>query len=177
MQTKDRQKMLLIIAAVGLGLLLVDNLLISPLYASWTTRNKQIAALRQRLDQGRRLVNGRTSIVGRWDRIRTNSLPSDVSLAEGEMLKAVNRWAQDSGAKLESIKPQWRDSGDDYMTLECRADAIGDMPTLTRFLYELEKDPMSLKVENIELSSRDNDGQQLTLGLQISGLLLTAQQP
>jgi hypothetical protein len=32
---------------------------------------------------------------------------------------------------------------------------------------------MALKLESIEISSRDNDGQQLALGLQVSGLVLT----
>ena len=58
------------------------------------------------------------------------------------------------------------------MTLECRIDALGSMPALTRFLYEVEKDPLALKVESMDITARDNDGQQLSLALQISGLLL-----
>ena len=58
------------------------------------------------------------------------------------------------------------------MTLECRADAAGSLPALTRFLYEAEKDPLALKVEAVEITARDNDGQQLSLALQVSGLLL-----
>jgi hypothetical protein len=44
---------------------------------------------------------------------------------------------------------------------------------VARFLHDIEKDPMALKLQNVELSSHDNNGQQLTLGLQISGLVLT----
>jgi hypothetical protein len=58
------------------------------------------------------------------------------------------------------------------MTLECRADTFGNLASLTRFLYEIEKDPLALKVDAIEIAARDNEGQQLTLGVQISGLLL-----
>ena len=58
------------------------------------------------------------------------------------------------------------------MTLECRIDAVGSMSTLTRFLYEVEKDPLALKVDSMDITARDNDGQQLALALQISGLLL-----
>ena len=59
--------------------------------------------------------------------------------------------------------------------LECRADAIGSMDALTRFLYEVEKDPLALRLEAIEITSHDNDGQQLSLALQVSGLLLNNQ--
>jgi hypothetical protein len=32
---------------------------------------------------------------------------------------------------------------------------------------------MALKIESLDLNSKDNTGQQLTLGMQISGLVLT----
>jgi hypothetical protein len=35
---------------------------------------------------------------------------------------------------------------------------------------------MALKVEAVEIQSHDTNGQQLTLGLQVSGLLLNPQQ-
>ena len=58
------------------------------------------------------------------------------------------------------------------MTLECRADAFGSIQAVTRFLYEVEKDSLALRVEAVEITARDNDGQQLTIGLQVSGLQL-----
>jgi hypothetical protein len=104
--------------------------------------------------------------------MRTNTLPASVSAAENEVLKGFERWSQESRISISSIKPQWKQGGDDFMTLECRADAFGNIQALTRFLYELEKDPLALKVEAVEITTRDNDGQQLTLGLQVSGLQL-----
>ena len=77
-----------------------------------------------------------------------------------------------AGVTRVSIKPQWKQPEDDYMTLECRVDYTGDMSRLSRFLYEVENDPMGVKVDNVEISSRDDTGRQLTLGLEVSGLLL-----
>ena len=61
------------------------------------------------------------------------------------------------------------------MTFECRVDAAGDLGKLSRFLYSVERDPMALKLELVELGARDKEGQQLSLGLQLSGLVLTSQ--
>jgi hypothetical protein len=58
------------------------------------------------------------------------------------------------------------------MTYECRVDATGDLGKLSRFLYSVERDPMALKLELVELGARDKEGQQLSLGLQLSGLVL-----
>ena len=46
------------------------------------------------------------------------------------------------------------------MTYECRVDAAGDLGKLSRFLYSVERDPMALKLESVELGARDKDGQQ-----------------
>ena len=40
MQIKNRQKMLVILAAVGVGFLLGDKLIITPLTAGWQARSK-----------------------------------------------------------------------------------------------------------------------------------------
>jgi hypothetical protein len=45
---------------------------------------------------------------------------------------------------------------------------------VTRLLYDLETDPMALKVEGLELTARDERGEQVSLGLQVSGLMYTA---
>jgi hypothetical protein len=176
-ETNNRQKILMIAAAAGLGLLILDSLVISPLYASWEARSKQIADLRKTLAEDRQLLQRQTMILGRWDRIQTNALPSNESLAEATLLKAFDRWRQDGGVTISSTKLQWRDSGEDYLTLECRADATGDIRSIMRFLYDLEKDPMAVKIESLDLSSKDESGQQLSLGLQVSGLLLGSAQP
>jgi hypothetical protein len=89
-------------------------------------------------------------------------------------LEAFDRWSQASRVTINSIKPQWkRGANEDYSLLECRVDAAGDLGTLTKFLYDVENSDMALRIESIELTSRDNDGRQLALGLSVSGLRLT----
>ena len=93
-----------------------------------------------------------------------------MSLAESQVLGAFDRWAQDSRIGISSIKPLWKRGAEDFATLECRVDAFGNLSSLTRFLYEIEKSPLGLKVDNVEITTRDDRGEQLTLGLQVSGL-------
>ena len=177
MQIKNRQKFLGIAAIVGLVLLAGDNLVVSPLIASWNAREVRITELSKKIEQGKQLQARRATIEERWSKMRRSTFPSTQSQAENAMLKAFDRWAQDSHITVSSIKPQWKQTDEDYTTLICRADATGNMDTISRFLYEVEKDPLALKVEAVEITSHDNDGQQLSLGLQVSGLLLTPQQP
>ena len=173
MEIKNRQKLLLIAAAAGVLLMVGDSLVLTPLINSWKARAEEIAGLRRSISDGSALIARERVVRASWDRMRTNTLPVDLSLAGGQMLKAFYRWGQDSGINIASIKPQEKPGEDDYMMLECRVDATGNMQAVSRFLYEMEKDPMGVKVEALELSSHDNEGQQLALGLQVSGLILS----
>ena len=172
MKIKNRQQALAIVAFTTVALLGLDRFVIEPLTRSWKERAARIAELKKEVSQGAQVQAHAQVIRNRWEGMRTNTLPENISAAENEVLKAFDRWSQDSRISISSIKPQWKRNSDDYMTLECRADAAGSMPALTRFLYEVEKDPLAFKVEAVEITARDNDGQQLSLALQVSGLLL-----
>jgi hypothetical protein len=174
---KNRQQLLVILAAAAIGLFAADKLLLEPLTKSWQARAKRIDDLRKQVREGRTLISWEADVRGGWDRMRTNTLPRDRSVAEQQILKAFDRWAQESRVNLTSITPQWKQDADEYTTLECRVEAAGDMSTLSRFLFDVEQDPMALKMQVIELSARDADGQQLSLGLQVSGLVLSEATP
>lgn len=173
MNLKNRQQLLGIVAVAAVALLVGDRLVFMPLVRSWRARSERIAELKRSVTEGKLLLDREQSIRARWAYMRTNTLSGEVSVAENQVLKAFDRWSQDSRIGISSIKPQWKRNGDDYMTLECSVEASGSLPALTRFLYDIEKDPLALKVDAVQITARDDNGEQLTLGLQVNGLLLT----
>lgn len=172
---KNRQQILMAAALGVVGLWAADNLVFTPLVKSWDGRTKAIADLRKKVADGQQIIGRERGIRDRWKVMRTNTLPAEVSVAEGRVLGAFDGWSRDSRISVTSIKPQWKRTAEDFMTLECRVDAAGSLSTITRFLYEVEADPLALKVDSVELSSRDTTGGQLTLGLQVSGLVLSTE--
>ena len=176
MKIKNRQQLLTIGALAVVALFAADKLLISPLANFWKERSKQIAELRKKVEDGNQLIKHEQSWRSRWDQMRKNTLPNNPSIAEQQVLGAFDRWSQTNRVSITSINPQWKHDADEYTTLQCRVEAAGSLSALSRFLYDIEKDPMALKLEIVELSSRDNEGQQLALGLQVSGLVLTPQE-
>jgi len=173
MNINKRQQVLAIAAAAIVGAFVLDKLVITPLTKSWKERSTTIADLRKSIAQGKSTLDREQITRRRWNEMRKNTLPFAASVAEQEMLGAFDKWSRDSGVSVSSIKPQWkRGATDDYSVLECRVDAAGNLSTLTRFLYDVEHSPMALKIESVELAARDNNGQQLALGLLVSGLRL-----
>lgn len=171
---ENRQQGLVVGVAVIAALFVANQLIINPLTSLWKARAGKIVALHRQIDRGTAVLNREGVTRSRWTHMQTNTLPVNSSQAEQQILKAFDSWAQKSRVTITSITPQWKRDADEYMTLDCRVDASGDMQTLTQFLYDIENDPMALKLESVELSSHDNAGQQLTLGLQVSGLVLAA---
>jgi hypothetical protein len=150
MEIKTRQQLLVIAAIAVLGLFAADKLVFDPLTAVWKAKAKRIQQLRTQIAQGQRLLQREGAIRGRWAQMERNTLTNNTSAAEQQLFGAIDSWRQ-----------------------ECRMDASGNLPALSRFLYDIEKDPMALKLDSIEISSRDKEGLQLVLALQISGLVLT----
>ena len=175
MKIENRQQFLIVVVAVIVGLLVANSLIFQPLASLWSARAKQIKNLSSTVSDGKRLVSHATDTRGEWDRMRANMLPDDTAVAEQKVLKALDTWALSSRATITGIMRQWKNDSADYQTLSCRVEATGNLGMLTQFLYDIEKDPMALKLESVELSAHDTGGQVLTLALQISGLVLNPQ--
>jgi hypothetical protein len=177
METKNREKLLLIATGACLVLLLVNWLVISPLIASWHHRSDRIAALRKSLAEGAMLLRRQDTIRERWDRMSTNALSGTPTVAERQLFDAFDRWVRESRVTEGSFKPQLKQTDDNYSVMECHAEVTGAYGTIIRFLYDLEKDPMGLQLQGVEMTARDDAGQQISLGLELSGLLLPAPNP
>jgi len=173
METKNREKMLLIAVGICVGLYVLNLVLISPLSDSWSARRERINKLRTTIADGIILQKNAKSIQDQWNSMSTNTLPLNPSLAEDKLYKAFQIWAASSQVVLVNQRPQAKDSDDPaYSNYEWHADVTGTLTQIFNFLSSVEAGPLGLKVDSIELSSRDERGAQLALGLTVSGLIL-----
>jgi len=168
---KDRKQLLTIGAVAAVAILLADRLILTPLGHAWTGRNKRIEELRKRVADGKQLISRESALRDHWDQMQTNTFPQNQSLAEQKLIKGFDQWAKDSGISVTLQSQQWKDA-ENYRTLQCRIEAAGDLKAVSRFLYEMESSPTALKLENLEITASDPEGQKLTVSLQVSGLVL-----
>ncbi len=174
MKAERRQTYLKIGAAAVACLFLLDRLVLSPALAHWGEQGDRIAVLRQKVERGRQLLEREDSIRERWADMQRNNLPPDMSVAENQVFKAIERWARDSEVVFTSLTPQWQTHDEGYETLECRAAGTGNQASIGRFIYEMETDHVPVNLEECELSTRDNRGAQIALTAKFSFLRLPA---
>ena len=172
-----QQRVLAMVAIAMVALFMADKLVFTPLTAGWKTRSERIAKLKEQVRDGTDTMKREVALRSQWDRMRTNTLSQAKPEAESQMLKAFEHWSQAGGVAVSSIRPQWKEAEDDYKTLECRADVAGNLSAIAHFLYQVERDPLGVKVDSMELTTRDNAGAQLALVVQVSGLLLNPPKP
>ena len=174
MNLTKRQQILAILAITLVGLYVADKLVFTPLTKSWKARAERITKLKEEVRDGSETLKRETALREQWDHMRTNTLTSVKSDAESQMLKAFERWSKDGGVSVSSIRPQWKEAEEAYKTLECRADVGGSLSAIANFLYLVERDPLGVKVDSLELTARNNEGSQMALVVQVSGLLLNS---
>jgi Tfp pilus assembly protein PilO len=172
MKLNKRQQLLAVLAIALVALYVADKLVFTPLTNNWKNRSSRIAELQRQVRDGTETLKRETALRQQWDRMRTNTLASAKPEAESQMLKAFERWSQAGRVSVSSIRPQWKEAEEDYKALECRADVGGSLSAIAHFLYLIERDPLGVKVDSLELTARNNEGSQLALVIQVSGLLL-----
>lgn len=172
MNKMRREKQLLLLAAISIGILLGDRLVVSPLTNLWRERSGSIQDLRLKVERGQALIDRDQAMRARWDEMMHEALSESRAKSENDVLAAVFRWAEESRIAFHGIKPTWREHEEGHFTLECRANATGSLESIARFLFALETDPLALKVESLELAHRDEQGETLRMNLLFSGLLL-----
>ncbi|MBM3822294.1 MAG: hypothetical protein FJ404_05255 [Verrucomicrobia bacterium] len=172
MTPSQRQQFLAVGAIAVVALFAADKLVLSPLAATWKKRTEEIDGLRKSIANGSMLIEREQETNRRWNEMRKNTLPANVSQAEQELLKSLYQWSDETSVGI-SLHPQWkRGASEDYSSLECRIDAAGSLSSLTKFIHEVERSPMALRIESLELTSRDPEGSQIALALVVSGLRL-----
>lgn len=170
LKPEHRQRLLAIVAGAAIGLFALDSLVVKPYLEAWRDRRDRIESLDQQLVRGRALLERADALEQRWESMQRQALPADRSVAEDTVLRAAARWARESRVNFTSLTPQWRQPEPGYELLECRAGITGSLGEIARFLFELERDTVAVRVDELQLSSEDDRGRQLSANLRFSGL-------
>jgi hypothetical protein len=177
METKNREKLLLMGTGVVVALWLLDMLIVSPLIDSWHGRSAEIAKLKAGIANGASLVRRESYLRDRWDNMRANALANNAPVAERQLFTAFDHWVTTGGVTEGSFHPQVQKGDSNFTTVDCRSDVSGSLQNMRDFLRAMSRDPLADKVDSFELTSKDDNGRQLTLGLSLSGLILTDNDP
>jgi hypothetical protein len=98
------------------------------------------------------------------------SVMSDSSAAEGQLLHLVHDWEQRAGANNASFQRVGMSEEHGFVLLTFEVSAAGDMPAIAAFLYQIETASIPLRVENVQMHSKYEGGDEVQIHLEISTL-------
>jgi hypothetical protein len=166
----DRQRWLVIGAGAVVALFLLDKVLLTPLSNWWQDSTKEISRLQTAVTDGRNAIARANRTEKEWADMQANALPKNPGQAEQEIISALDRWATTNRLDAAYSGKWTQGKTDKYSLWECRIEAAGNLSALSHFLFEIERSPLALRVQSVEISSRDDTGSKLTMGLVVSGL-------
>jgi hypothetical protein len=177
METKNREKLYLIVVGTMAVLYLLDLLVLSPLVKSWHSRSDEIVQLKKKIAEGKRLTGYGSSIHDEWDFMRANALVNNPSVAQRQMFSAFGRWVNTSSVVEGSFHPQIQEGESNFTIVDCQSDVSGSFDNMLAFFKTMNKDTTASKVDSFELTAKDDNGRQLALRLSLNGLILTETDP
>jgi hypothetical protein len=168
-----RERYVAIATVAAVGILALDRFALDPLMASKTRLDTQVAKCQQNFDKARRLFANSRRKGHLWAEMQNNGLRRrDAAEAESQVLNSIREWAQDAGMSLSSVKPERTEKEKDFAKSTFRATGTGGMSQISRFIWHLETATIPLRVSDVQINSRKEGTDDLTVQLGISTIYL-----
>src|SRR5690606_1518894 len=106
----------------------------------------------------------------RWNQFKAAGLQTDASASENNLLNVMRQWSQASNLPLVSLRPDRASSKDGLQEMTFQANAQGTLQAISYFLYHVETTELPIRVREIQIASRTEAKNDLTMQLRISTL-------
>jgi Tfp pilus assembly protein PilO len=166
---QKREKTVLYVTAVVVVLLLLERLIILPIYANLKSLDKEI------VDQEKTMRDD-ARIVGYKDRIRAENtkyssfvnIPASEEEAMTVLLKEIEGLASKSGVYLVDMKPGGVRGEAANKKYVINVTCEGKMEQITDFMYNIESTNKLLKVERYQINPKSKDSSTAQCSMSVS---------
>ena len=172
MVLSKRERLIAIAVVAVLGVLALDQIVVSPLLARSDDLDAQIMAAQEDMLEAQDLFRDSRRRGREWALVSRDALKRNASEAEGQLLTRVREWAQDAGVGLTSLKPERDEKLKDFRQITLRATATGSVSTLGQFLHRIETATVPVRITDMTIATRKEGTDELTLNLGVATIYL-----
>jgi hypothetical protein len=167
-----RERVVACAAFGAVALLVADRVLLRPLWKRQEAMRAERDRLVAELEGGRELFERQRQLAPRWRELLAGGLQPDPEKAESQVLHAVRTWSQEAGLTLSSLRPERVRDHDGLREMTFQASATGGMGEVARFLYSLESSRQPVRVSELQLGTRKEGTDDLSLQFRVSALCM-----
>jgi hypothetical protein len=172
MVLSKREKYIVICTTAVLGIFLVDRYALTPLLSmreETRTRKQQVTA---QWNKGFGLLDRQELLEKRWRTYSEQGICEKASDTTSRVLHEVRNWSGQYGVNLSSITPDRVSSKEEenFQEITFLVSGTGNMNSIGHFLYQLEHTTLPLRLKDIQLSSRQEAADDMSLQVRVSAI-------
>ncbi len=172
MNLSKRETYIALMAAAAVALLVADLYVITPLLESGAALGAERQALLREMEDAQRLFEQRRLLNRKWEELTAGGLTDDPAQAESRLLHAVRDWAEEAGLTLSAVKPERKEKDGRVREISIQASGTGSMRAASRFLWHVETTDLPLRIRELQIGSRKEGTDELSVQLKASTLYL-----
>ncbi len=170
-----RERYIVAATIIAVFILVLDRYIVTPFLHRRAQVESEKQDLLREMESAINQFARRRQMAQKWQDMLAAGLKSDAAEAESRVLHAVRNWSHESGLRLSSVKPERIAREGDLQEITFQAAGTGSMRSVAQFLWRLETASLLLKVKELQLGSRKEGADDLSLQLRISALYLPAE--
>jgi type II secretory pathway component PulM len=165
-----REKYIAIGVGIAVGLLVLDQYLLSPFIA----RDKAIAAetdkVQGQLSRATKLMKEQRDLKPIWADMTSGGLKTTREEADSQALNAVREWAQDAGVSIVALGSSRYSEEQKFMVSTFHVTGTGRMQSISKLMWALETAPVPVRVNEIQITPQKEGTDNLQVQLTVSTL-------
>ncbi len=175
----NRERLIIAATAVVGAAAVVYLFVVTPITDLRDAADKQVQTLQGEILRNENLLGRKAGVDENWKKMTGMSLKRDPTEAESQILHALDDWAREAGLKIVSVKPERASDREKskkaIQEISFQAAGTGTMAAVKLFLFRVEKSKIPLRIKELQLSSRKEGADDLTLQLRLSTLYESVQ--
>ena len=160
--------------AIGVGaalaLLVLDQLLLEPMFVRLSSADKRIDDDSLTLAQASGITHNGAMASVRWQKMSAGHIGNDASATQSKLLNHVGLAARNASVNLASIRPERGEKAMGFARTGLRASGNVTMATLVAFLQHMQSSDLPVRVTDIQIKANKEGTDDLTVDVGISTL-------
>jgi len=175
-----REKVIIFGTIAAVCLLVADWYVLSPLTERrQDARNERVRWATQ-MTRNASVLKRRKHLAPKWRDMLGNGMRDDPSEAENQALRLIRDHCTAAGVRLSSLRPDRSTEKTDLAEINIHIAGTGSMSSVSRLLWrleELEESPSPMKIKMLQLGSRKDGTDDLSVQLKVSTLYVPPKPP
>jgi hypothetical protein len=170
-----RERIIFGVVAAGAALFLADFFIVQKMQESRRVAEEiDKPRLANQLQEGTAALSHQRDLASKWKEIVDGGLKHDPTEAESQILHALADWSREAGVKLVAVKPERAIERENLkkplQEITFVASGTGSMSNIRLLLYRIETSKIPLRVKSLQLGSRKEGTDDLSVELRLSTL-------